>query len=219
MRRVAAAPPQPVAMWFLAWCGIAVGGIGAGAAGHVLLGVLRRGVRPRPGWCPAAVALLWTIVVARWATGGLSWWWLPVPLALAWLAVLLIACDLLASRLPDALTLSAYPLLGVALLCAAVGGSRPTLLAAAVVGAVLFGTVYLCVRLFAPAAMGPGDVKLSGGLGLAVGAVSPWAVFLVLVAAAFLTLVIGLLACRRRHGVPHGPAMLAPAWVVTVFGL
>ncbi|MGW5644165.1 prepilin peptidase [Saccharopolyspora sp. NPDC003752] len=194
--------------------GIAGGaaGFGAGRLGRLLLCSARRGVRPPRMWCELAVGLLWTVVAVRAAT-GMPLWWVAVPLLLGWLAVLLTACDVLASRLPDVLTLPAYPVAAVLLAVAAV--PRPDVLLGGAAGAVVFAGTYLLVRVVSPGAMGPGDVKLAGSLGAVVGAVSLPAVLFVMAAAAALTLVAALWA--RIGGVPHGPAMLAPAWLVTTF--
>ena len=189
----------------------AVAGFVAGALGRLLLVRIRRGVVP-PRWCcESGVAGAWA-VVCGW--GGLPSWWLPVPLLVGWWAVLLAVCDVRASRLPDALTLSAYPAAAVLLACAAVFSSRD-LVVPAVLGLLLFAGGYLLIRAVSARSMGPGDVKLAGSLGAVVGAVSVPAVFGCMVAAAVVTLV---LAWRQPgRAVAHGPAMLAPAWLVTAF--
>src|SRR5437660_7825571 len=92
----------------------AVGGL-AGGLGRQLLGRLRRGVSVPSPWCELGVATTWSVAVARCAAGGQPWWWLPVPLAIAWLGVLLTIVDVRHRRLPDALTLPAYPVLGALL--------------------------------------------------------------------------------------------------------
>lgn len=191
-------------------------GAAAGRFGATVLSRLRRGVRPPPWSCEIAVAVLWALVAARTAAGVLPVWWAPVPLLLAWAGVLLVACDLLASRLPDALTLPAYPVLFAAIGVASCASGSPVPIVAALLGAGLFAGVYLLVRLIAPSSLGPGDVKLSGALGAAVGAVSLLAVPLSMLASAVLT----LLHLRRSSGAaaPHGPAMLLPAWLVTAVG-
>lgn len=191
-------------------------GAAVGRLGRAVLSRLRRGVRPPPWSCETAVAVLWALVAARTAAGALPVWWAPVPLLLAWGGVLLVACDLLASRLPDALTLPAYPALFAAIGVASCASGSPVSIGAALLGAGLFAGVYLLVRLIAPASLGPGDVKLSGALGAAVGAVALLAVPLSMLASAVLT----LLHLRRSGGAaaPHGPAMLLPAWLVTAVG-
>lgn len=193
----------------------AVGGC-AGWFGRRLLGRLRRGVRAPPGWCEATVAVLWATVAIRALTGGLPLWWSVIPLLLGWLAVLLVACDVLAARLPNVLTLPAYPVAAFVLGLVAYWGRLPGLLPGAVVGALLFAGAYSVIRLVLPAALGPGDVKLAGSLGAVIGAVSVSAVLLSMLAAAVLTLVTACLV--RSRVVAHGPAMLLPAWLVTASG-
>lgn len=173
--------------------------------------MLPRGVLVSRVWCAVAVGLAWAVVGVR-VEAGMPWWWAGVPLVLGWLGVLLSACDLRAGRLPDALTLPAYPAAAVLLVPAA--WHQPRLVLAAVAGLALFAGTYLAVRLVLPSAMGPGDVKLAGSLGALVGAVSLPAVLGVLAVAAASTLVAA--AWRRAGAVPHGPAMLLPAWLVTL---
>jgi leader peptidase (prepilin peptidase)/N-methyltransferase len=197
---------------WISGAGGAVAGAAAGWLGRLLLGSLRRGVRLRPLWCEVSVAVLWIIAAVR-SSGGLPWWWLPGPMLLGWLAVLLSACDMTECRLPDALTLPAYPAAALMLAWARYWSRAPNLMQGAVAGAVVFAGTYAVVRLITPAAMGPGDVKLAGSLGAVVGAVSVAAVLMCMAAAAVITLSQwALTRCRR---VPHGPAMLAPAWLVT----
>ncbi len=160
------------------------------------------------------MGLLWAVVLTRAFSGSLPWWWVPVPLLVGWFAVVLATCDVLVYRLPDALTFAAYPATGAVLAFAATAGPSPRLVVAALLGAALFGGCYGAVRLVAGNGLGPGDVKLSGSLGAAVGAVSPGAVLLVMAAASTVTVLWALL--RRGAVVPHGPAMLVPAWLVTV---
>lgn len=190
------------------------GGVAAGRVGRGLVAALRRGVRPPPGWCECAVAVLWAVVALRVGAGVLDVQWAVVPLLLGWWAVLLAVCDVRAFRLPDALTLPAYPVAGLVLTALAWWCRRPALLGGAVLGVALFGGCYALVRVVAPSALGAGDVKLAGGLGAVVGAVSVPAVPLCVFAAALLTLVATGFA--RGRAVPHGPIMLAPAWLVTM---
>ncbi|SFT06461.1 leader peptidase (prepilin peptidase) / N-methyltransferase [Saccharopolyspora flava] len=164
----------------------------------------------RAGWCEAAVACAWAVTALR----EPPWWWMPLSLLVGWGAVLLGACDLRVRRLPDVLTLPAYP--AVAVLVGLAAAHRPGVVLGSVAGLALFGGTYLLVRLVVPAAMGGGDVKLAGALGMAVGAVSVQSAVAVMVAAAVLTLVAAL--ARRTRAVPHGPAMLLPSWLVTLSG-
>ncbi|MGW1676349.1 prepilin peptidase [Saccharopolyspora sp. NPDC002376] len=187
-------------------------GFGAGWLGRLVLGAVRRGVVAPWLWCEVGVGVLWAVVAVR-VVGGMPWWWVGVPLLLGWVGVLLAVCDVRAYRLPDVLTLPAYPVALVFVGVAAV--HRPGVWAGAASGLLLFGGVYALVRVISPSAMGPGDVKLAGGLGLVVGAVAVGAVLAVMVAAALFTLVMA--SWRGRGAIPHGPAVLVPAWLVTAF--
>ena len=190
----------------------AAAGAVTGWLGRCVLHRLPRGAVVPRGWCEIGVAALWSAVVVR-AADGLPLWWSIVPLALGSLAVPLAACDALAGRLPDALTLPVYPAAVLVLAFAARWGDAPALLVRAPLGTALFVGMYSLVRFARPGALGRGDVKLAGGLGAVVGAVSLSAVLWTIFAAAVLTVVVAGLA--RARAVAHGPAMLAPAWFVT----
>ncbi|MFI9010586.1 prepilin peptidase [Actinosynnema sp. NPDC053489] len=180
-----------------------ISGFLAGAAGAGLLRRLPRGADVCWLWCAAATAVLWFVA---WALAPPTW--LPVPLLVGWLGVLLTAVDLRHRRLPDAVTLPAYPLVGVTLwLC----GADPW---RALAGCVLFGGFHLLVHVLAPGAMGGGDVKLSGSLGAVLASVSWWALPAAAVLASLVTLALGVR--RRVGGVPHGPGLLAATWLVAV---
>lgn len=165
--------------------------------------------------CGVVVAALWAVVAER--AGGLPVWWLPIPLMLAWVGVLLGAADIVVRRLPDALTLAAYPVVVVLLVVAAAGVGNADLLVRALGGALLWAGGYAAVRLIAPGALGGGDVKLAGSLG-ALAAASSWpGLLLAVLAASALTVAVAMPA--RMFGyrdVPHGPAMLAAAWLVVL---
>jgi leader peptidase (prepilin peptidase)/N-methyltransferase len=163
--------------------------------------------------CAVLVAALWAVVGAA----GLPWWWWPVPLVVGWAGVLLGGADLVARRLPDALTLPAYPLVVVLLGIAALGVGDAELLTRAVTGLLLWAGGYAVVRLVAPGAVGGGDVKLAGSLG-ALTAASSWSgLLLAVLAASVVTAVVAaparILGCLD---VPHGPAMLVASWLVVL---
>jgi leader peptidase (prepilin peptidase)/N-methyltransferase len=182
-----------------------ISGLLAGAVGAGLLRRLSRGATVGWLWCAVPTAVLWLVARALSPPH-----WLPVPLLLAWLGVLLVVTDVRHRRLPDALTLPAYPAVGSVLwLCGADLGR-------ALAGCLVFGGVHLLVRLLAPSAMGGGDVKLAGSLGAVLGAVSWLALPLAAVLASTVTLAVGLWC--RTDSVPHGPGLLAGTWVVTVSG-
>ena len=185
----------------------------AGRLGRGLLASLRRGVRPPPGWCEVAVAVLWAVVAARFGTGAPAPGRAVLALLLGWWGSLLAVCDLRAHRLPDALTLPACPVAAVALAALAWWARAPAPLSGGLAGAVVFAGCYAVVRLLAPGSLGAGDVKLAAGLGAVVGAVSVPAVVLCVLAAALLAL--GGAAVTRRRALPHGPCMIAPTWLVT----
>jgi leader peptidase (prepilin peptidase)/N-methyltransferase len=193
---------------------------GFGLAGLVMgfvgRGVLRRSVLRmdcRPPWAELAAAGLAAVLGWRAAVGLLPWWWVPVPLLLGWFAVPLVAADVRHHRLPDVLTLSAYPALGLAL--AVAGTVDPGLALRSLAGVVVFGGAHALVRVLAPAALGGGDVKLAGSLGAVLGALG-WpslAVAAVLAGCCTALLAIGL----RAGAAPHGPGLLAATWLVAAF--
>jgi len=168
-----------------------------------------------------AVAALWALVGWRRETGHLPWWWLPIPLVVAWFAVMLTVVDLKHRRLPNALTLAAYPATAVVTMVAATQ-SGWQIAEGALLGAAALGTLYLSIHLLCPTAMGGGDVKLSGSQGAVLGAVGWPAVLVGTTLAALLTLVMNALAPqhhrkRWRTGVPHGPALLAATYLIATF--
>jgi leader peptidase (prepilin peptidase)/N-methyltransferase len=182
-------------------------GVLAGWLGRLLLRRLSRGANVRPGWCEAGCGVLWGLLGLP---VGIPALWLPVMLALSWFAVMLTATDLLHNRLPDALTLSAYPVF--AALLALPGMS--TLIRASV-GGVLFFCLHATVHYVVPQAMGGGDVKLSGSLGAVLGAVSWSALAVALALAAVFTLGLRAVSLGRwRDRVPHGPGLLAATWIL-----
>jgi leader peptidase (prepilin peptidase)/N-methyltransferase len=194
----------------------ALTGAVAGAGGATVLRRLPRSVRVPVPICAVAVAALWAVVAER-ANEGLPVWWWPIPLVLGWAGVLLAGADLIARRLPDALTLPAYPVVAVLLGVATVGAGNAELLARAAVGALLWAGGYAAVRLVAPGAMGGGDVKLAGSLGALTAATSWPGLLLAVLAANVLTAAVaGPARLLGYRDVPHGPAMLAAAWLVVL---
>ncbi len=194
-----------------------VGGA-AGAGARVLLRRMRRGTRVGPPGCELVVGSLWALAGTAWAAGVLPGRWVPVLLALGWFGVVTGLVDLRHRRLPDALTLPALPvalLLLVPLGPATVGWGAAG--AAAAVG------VHAVVHLWAPGALGAGDVKLAAPLGAVLGAVSWPALVLAAVLASVLTATLGLVRaathCRAAGApVPHGPSMLLATAALAVAG-
>ncbi len=121
--------------------------------------------------------------------------------ALAWLTALSIF-DIRRRRLPNWLTLPG----AVAVLTAAVVAGRG---APALLGALALFTVYLVVHLFAPSALGAGDVKLALGLGAFTGTFGVDVWILAAVAAPIMTagLAAVTVVVRAESTVPHGPSM------------
>lgn len=198
----------------LAGAVLAVLGLVAGAGARLLLARLRRGVRVRPPWCELAVASAWGAAGAALGAGILPPAFVPVLLGLGWLLAAAGAVDVIAHRLPDALTLPALP---VALLLLVPLGAAAVLRGMA--GAALLVGVHGVVHLVAPRALGAGDVKLAAPVGAVVGAASVASLPVgVLLAAVITGLVaaVGLASGRLARGaeVPHGPAMLAEGWLV-----
>lgn len=160
------------------------------------------------------MCVLWAAAAWRVASGQLPVRWLPVPLSVAWFAVPLSVVDVRHRRLPDALTLALYPAVGLAVVAA---GDRAVVVRA-LVGAVVYLAVHLLVHAAAPGALGAGDVKLSGGVGAALGASGLPSLVVGAVLAAVVTLLLGAAsATLRRDGIPHGPGLLAAAYVLTAF--
>jgi leader peptidase (prepilin peptidase) / N-methyltransferase len=190
---------------------LVVAGLCAGTGARLLLRRLRRATRVPPPWCELGVASVWGASAA-----AVPVRWLPVLLALGWLAVAAGAVDMLAGRLPDALTLPALP--AALLLLVPVGGDA---VARGVVGAVVAVAAHAAVHLVAPAAMGGGDVKLAAPLGAVSAAVSWEALALAGVLAALSSgvLAVAVLVRRGRGGaVPHGPSMLMACLLVAAAG-
>jgi leader peptidase (prepilin peptidase) / N-methyltransferase len=153
--------------------------------------------------------------LAAWRFGPV--WELPAYLYLAAVSVPLAVIDLRTLRLPNILTLSAYPIVAVLLLLPAVladgwaSYARALLAGAAVLG------LFVVLHLVNPSGMGLGDVKLAGPMGAMLGWASWQAVFVGVVVGFALVAVVGLamiLARRanRKSALPFGPFMLAGAW-------
>jgi leader peptidase (prepilin peptidase) / N-methyltransferase len=150
----------------------------------------------------------------------------PATAALAWAAgaaVVLGAVDLASHRLPDRIT---YPAVvvgaGAFLVDAAVLGSWGSLVRALAAGAAAFAVAYGTAAA-SPEALGLGDVKLLGLLGLLLG----WFGWGVLLAGIFFGLLAGaaislvLLATRRagwRTALPFGPPLMTGAVLALALG-
>ncbi len=173
---------------------------------------------PPPG--PAAAApvvvavtgLLFVLAALRFGASAE----LPAYLTLSAAGVLLAVVDLRHRLLPNRVIGPALVAGTLLLTGAAAVDGRWDDLARAALGAVALFAVFLLLALISPSALGMGDVKLAGLLGLHLGWLGWDAVLLGaaggFVAQAVLSLV--LLAARRidlRGELPFGPAMLAGA--------
>jgi leader peptidase (prepilin peptidase)/N-methyltransferase len=186
------------------------------------------------GWFGAPLAERYFERPMRWARPGIAVTMAATFGALAWrfaghaelLAFLYLAAvgsllafvDVAVKRLPDPYTLPSY-LIGPALLgVAALAGAGPVRLGHAVIGLAVMWALYAVQHLFAPGAIGWGDVKLSGVLGLYLGWLGAPAWWLGVLAGFVLggLYAVGLLITRRasrKSEIPFGPFMLAGALV------
>jgi leader peptidase (prepilin peptidase)/N-methyltransferase len=145
-------------------------------------------------------------------------WDLPVYLYFAAVTVPLAVIDLRALRLPNTLTLSAYPIVAVLLLAPALATDGWSSYARAMLAGAIVLALFLVLHLVNPSGMGLGDVKLAGPMGAMLGWVSWQVAFVGVVVGFALAAIVGLamiLARRatRKSALPFGPFMLAGAWV------
>lgn len=145
---------------------------------------------------------------------------MPVVLAyllLAAVGVALAVIDLDTHRLPNALVLPGYVVLPVLLGAAVLLGAPADALPRAAFGGAALFAFYAMLRGIRAGAMGGGDVKLAGVLGIALG-FAGWDALIVGSLAAFLlggTAGIALLVAGRAHArtaLPFGPWMISGAW-------
>jgi leader peptidase (prepilin peptidase)/N-methyltransferase len=132
------------------------------------------------------------------------------------LGVALSAIDIGVHRLPDRLTLPAYPVLVVLLAVAAITGHQGSALARALLAGLALAAGYLLLAVARPGQLGGGDIKLAGLAGLALGWLGWPAVVLGGALGFVLCAVVSLvlLAARRisLHGaICFGPFLLAGA--------
>jgi leader peptidase (prepilin peptidase) / N-methyltransferase len=132
------------------------------------------------------------------------------------LGVALAAIDITVHRLPDRLTLPAYPVLIALLAVAAIADHDVSALVRALLGGVALAGGYLLLALLRPGQLGGGDVKLAGVAGLALG----WLGWSTLISGAVLGFLLSavvslaLLTLRRitlRSEICFGPFLLGGA--------
>jgi leader peptidase (prepilin peptidase) / N-methyltransferase len=200
--------------------------------GHALLGARWwLGVLAPTGRCPRcrgrAGAPAWVVELAAVAGTALAAGAVgPRPEALAFgflalLGVALAAIDLAVHRLPDRLTLRAYPPLIALFAVAAVAAGTPGRLGTALAAGAVTALAYLTLVLIRPDQLGLGDVKLAGLLGIALGWFG-WRAVLVGSTLAFVGCALAglwLLATKRgklTSAVPLGPFMVTGAVAVVL---
>ena len=148
---------------------------------------------------------------------------LPAHLFLAAVGVPLAVIDLREHRLPNWLTLPAYPVAGALLGLAAIADEDSDGAWRALAGMVVLIAFYDVLNRINPAGLGYGDVKFSGVLGLYLGWAG-WEALVVGTLAAFTAggvVGLGLLVTRRANlssSIAFGPFMLAGAVVGIVAG-
>ena len=170
-----------------------------------------------PAVIEIATALVLFLVLGRF--GGR-----PGMLAFGFLGVLgvaLAAIDIKVKRLPDLLTLPAYPVMIALLGAAALTDGTGTDLVRALLGGLTLAACYLLLALARPGQMGGGDIKLAGLAGLALG----WLGWPALVTGAALGFLLcgavsaAMLATRMitlRASISFGPFLLAGTLIAVV---
>jgi leader peptidase (prepilin peptidase) / N-methyltransferase len=132
------------------------------------------------------------------------------------LGVALAAIDIATRRLPDPLTLPAYPILITLLAIAALSDDDFAALGRALLGGLALAGAFLLLALMRPGQLGDGDIKLAGIAGLALG----WLGWPALIAGAALAFVLAalvslaLLVARRvtlHSAICFGPFLLGGA--------
>ncbi|GAA2723713.1 prepilin peptidase [Cellulomonas aerilata] len=166
----------------------------------------------------AATAVLFALVallVGPWAVPAFAY--------LAAIGVALALIDLDTHRLPNAIVLPSYPVLGALLALASWGTGDWSALLRAVIGGTALWVAYFALCLAKPGGMGFGDVKLAGLLGGALAWLG-WGPFAVGAFGAFvlggLFAVVLLVTGRagRGSGIPFGPWMLLGAGLGVAVG-
>lgn len=140
---------------------------------------------------------------------------------LALVGVALALIDLAVKRLPDRLTLPAYPVLGALLALTAIIEHHGPALGRALLGGLGLAVCYLILAMLSGGQLGGGDVKLAGLIGLALGWLG-WSVLLtgaclgfLLAAIVSLVLLVGRRVTRTTL-ISFGPYMLVGALLVTL---
>lgn len=192
------------------------GALGGLASGFALRGLVGR-------FTPAGIALplVSAAVLAVLATKFAGSAEVLAFACLGAVGVALAFIDTAVHRLPDVLTLPAYPAVLALLTVAALTGGTFGALGRAVLGGLALAFVYRVLEFVNPDGMGFGDVKLSGVVGMALAWLGwPELVFgaaLAFVLSAVVSLVLLLL--RRitlKSALPFGPFMLLGAFIAVL---
>jgi prepilin signal peptidase PulO-like enzyme (type II secretory pathway) len=202
-----------VLIWLVPLCTL------GGAVAGWLCAPLAEAYYERPvRWARPGIA-----VIAAVAFGALAWRFpgraeLPAYLYLAAVGSLLAVIDVAVKRLPNRFTLPSYAVGLVLLGAAAFLGGHPVRLGHAAIGLAVLWALYAAQHLVAPGAIGWGDVKLAGVLGLYLGWLGASAWWLGTLAGFVLggLYAAGVLISRRgsrKSEIPFGPFMLAGAMV------
>lgn len=178
--------------------------------------------RTLPAWLLPVLAAVGSVLAAPFYLGRPPLVIITYGAALVW-GLVLAFIDLDVRRLPDRLTLPAYPVAAVllALSSAATGDRQALLRAAACAG--LAVAAFLLAALLSPGAegLGLGDVKLAGTLGGLLGWWGWWtALYGLLTGFVLGGLVAAVLLVSRRAGrrshLSFGPALIAGAYIWAV---
>lgn len=176
-----------------------------------------RGWFGTPGVLELATAAVLALTLGRFA----GQWDVGAFAFLGVLGVALAAIDVAVQRLPDRLTLPAYPVLAGLLAFAAIPEGDLTPLGRALLGGLALAAGFYLLAAIRPGHLGGGDIKLAGVLGLALG----WLGWSELIMGAALSFVLfsvvslALLAARRitlQSHLAFGPFMIGGALLVAI---
>jgi leader peptidase (prepilin peptidase)/N-methyltransferase len=199
----------------------AVGDQAAGACGRCKTPA-RRWLAVRCGQCSASLGVPFALEVTTAAVVGLllgRFGGQPDMIAFGFfgaLGVALAAIDIAVKRLPNRLTLPAYPVLIALLAVAALIGDDIAALGRALLGCLALSGCFLVLGLIRPGQLGGGDIKLAGLTGLVLGWLG-WPALIAGGALAFvLAAIVGLalLAARRlklQSAMSFGPFLVGGA--------
>lgn len=204
--------------WLQIVLGAALAAAGA-AAGNPYL---RRRVRSTAAWNRRWLQVPIAVVLGGLAGLAGSVWEFVGFLVLAIGCSLLVVVDLADWELPDVITLSLYPVLGLALTAAAWAQNDFGRLGRAGLGAVLMFGLYFLLARVAPD-LGFGDVKLAGVLGGFLGwlGLSQWTLGFLAAWVSMAVISVLLLATKRitrQDSLPFGPWMILGAALGALLG-